>query len=114
MRLAATSNLCAILIWLFADGQSPDTLTASMKTGAQFQFMHAMATFACATFMNIGAEPARFAPPFFLAGSLIFAGSCYGRTLGLPEALQIAAYIGGAGVLVGWAILIWTAGRIDC
>ena len=37
--------------------------------------LHGMATFACATFMNVGARGARHAPALFLSGSAAAAAS---------------------------------------
>ncbi|TGX49082.1 hypothetical protein E5A73_19745 [Sphingomonas gei] len=75
MRLAAFSVLGAAMVLLTAP-----TGALALRQAAQIQFMHAMGTFACATFMNIGAHRARHAPLFFLAGSAYIAGRSISRS----------------------------------
>jgi uncharacterized membrane protein YgdD (TMEM256/DUF423 family) len=114
MRLAALSGFCAIAVGAFAAHGVKDARAAEwLRLGAHYEFMHAMATFACATFMNIGARRARFAPAFFLSGSLVFSGSLYAMALGAPRILGAITPIGGALFLIGWAVLAWSAGTID-
>jgi uncharacterized membrane protein YgdD (TMEM256/DUF423 family) len=114
MRLAALSGLCAVAIGAFAAHGVKDAKAAEwLKLGAQYQFMHAMATVACATFMNIGAARARSAPAFFLAGTAVFSGSLYAMALGAPRILGAITPIGGSLFLIGWAVLAWSAGTID-
>jgi len=75
--------------------------------------MPTMATFACATFMNIGARRARLAPPFFLGGVVLFSGSLYAMALGAPRWLGMVTPVGGLMFLAGWAILVVAARGID-
>lgn len=114
MTLAAIGGFVAIAVGAFAahgiaDPQAKDWL----KTGAQYGFMHTMATFACATFMNIGARQARFAPAFFLSGVVFFSGSLYAMALGAPRWLGAVTPVGGVLFLIGWAILAWSARNVD-
>lgn len=113
MRLAALSVGLSIAIWLYANFRARDGLAESLRLGAQIEFMHGMATFACATFMNIGAHRARLAPAFFLAGALLFCGSVYAVALGAPAGLALIEPLGIAALLAGWLILAWSAGTID-
>lgn len=114
MRMAAVSGLMAVAVGAFAAHGIDDPKAAEwLRTGAQYQFMHAMATFACATFMNIGALRARLAPAFFLAGAVIFSGSLYAMAMGAPRFLGAVTPIGGVLFLIGWGILAWSAGTID-
>jgi uncharacterized membrane protein YgdD (TMEM256/DUF423 family) len=114
MRLAAISGFLAIAVGAFAAHGIKDPKAAEwLKLGAQYEFMHAMATFACATFMNIGARRARFAPAFFLSGSVVFSGSLYAMALGAPRILGAITPIGGILFLIGWAVLAWSAETID-
>ncbi len=114
MRLAALSGALSVLIWLFANlaPLSPDR-AASLRLGAQVQFMHGMATFACATFMNIGAYGARFAPAFFLGGILLFSVPLYAVASGAPGVIEIVEPAGIAALVAGWLILAWSARDID-
>ena len=114
MTLAAVSGFIAVAMGAFAaHGMSDPVARDWLKTGASYQFMHAMTTFACATFMNIGAKRARFAPAFFLGGSVLFSGSLYAMALGAPRWLGAVTPLGGLSFLAGWAILAWAARGVD-
>lgn len=114
MTLAAISGFAAVAIGAFAaHGVSDPVAKDWLKTGATYEFMHTMATFACATFMNIGARRARFAPAFFLGGTVLFSGSLYALALGGPRLLVFATPLGGLCFLAGWAILAWAARDVD-
>ena len=80
MMLAALGGFVSIAVGAFAaHGVADPAHKEWLKTGAQYGFMHTMATFACATFMQIGARRARFAPAFFLPGvvAMTYAGWVY-------------------------------------
>lgn len=114
MTLAAIGGFISVAVGAFAahgiaDPQAKDWL----KTGAQYGFMHTMATFACATFMNIGARGARRAPAFFLSGVVFFSGSLYAMALGAPRWLGAITPIGGVLFLIGWGTLAWAARDVD-
>ena len=114
MMLAALSGFIAVAVGAFAahgikDSQARDWL----KTGAQYEFMHTMATFAAAAFMQMGGLRARFAPAFFLPGTVLFSGSLYAMALGAPHWLGMITPVGGVLFLVGWLILAWAARDID-
>ena len=114
MTLAAASGFIAVAVGAFAaHGVSDPAAKDWLKTGATYEFMHTMATFACATFMNIGAKRARFAPTFFLGGTVLFSGSLYAMALGAPRWLGMVTPLGGLCFLTGWAILAWAARGVD-
>jgi uncharacterized membrane protein YgdD (TMEM256/DUF423 family) len=114
MTLAAVSGFLAVAIGAFAaHGVSDPAAKDWLKTGATYEFMHAMTTFACATFMNIGAKRARYAPAFFLGGTVLFSGSLYAMALGAPRWLGMVTPLGGLCFLTGWAILAWAARGVD-
>lgn len=114
MTLAAASGFMAVAMGAFAaHGIADPQAREWMKTGASYQFMHAMATFACATFMNIGARRARHCPAFFLAGAVLFSGSLYAMALGGPRGLGMITPLGGLCFLIGWAVLVWAARGVD-
>jgi uncharacterized membrane protein YgdD (TMEM256/DUF423 family) len=83
-----------------------------VRIGAQIQFMHAMASVACATFMNIGATRARFAPAFLLSGSLVFAVAHYSAAIGYDVG-HIPVILGGLLMLCGWAVIVEAGADID-
>nr|WP_304172148.1 DUF423 domain-containing protein [Phenylobacterium aquaticum] len=114
MMLAALSGLLSVAIGAFAAHGMHDPKAAELlRTGASYQFMHSMATFACATFMQIGAKRARFAPKFFLSGVVIFSGSLYAMAFGAPRWFGAITPIGGLLFLAGWATLVWAAAGVD-
>lgn len=109
MTLAALAGFVSVAVGLCAPSLPlDDAARALARTGAQFGFMHTMATFACATLINIGGRRARLAPLPFLSGVALYSGSHYAAALGAPAALAVLAPIGGALFLAGWAILVWT------
>ena len=112
MRLASLTGLTAVLIWTYAFVAVLDpALAANLRLGATVQFMHSMATFSCATFMNIGARDARHAPAAFLPGILLFSGACYVAGKAAPSVMLSGA--GMALLAIGWLILAWSARTID-
>ena len=114
MGLAATGGFIAVAVGAFAAHGVDDPRAAELlKTGAAYGFMHTMATFACATIMNIGGRRARLAPAFFLSGVVLFSGSLYAMALGAPTWLGAITPIGGLLFLAGWAILVWSSATID-
>src|SRR3546814_17205853 len=77
MRCAAVSGCLAMIIWIWGNLSGNDLETRYFRLAAQIQFIHSMTCFGCATFMNLGARKARFAPGSFLTGSFLLCGSLY-------------------------------------
>jgi uncharacterized membrane protein YgdD (TMEM256/DUF423 family) len=114
LALAALNAFVAIAMGAFAAHGISDPKAAEwLRTGAQYAFWHTMATFASAAFMGMGAPRARFAPAFFLTGSVIFAGSLYAMAFGAPRWLGAVTPIGGVLFLCGWAWLALSARDLD-
>jgi uncharacterized membrane protein YgdD (TMEM256/DUF423 family) len=114
MMLAAVSGLASVTVGAFAAHAMADpTAKAWLTTGAHYQLMHALACMACATLMQVGARRARFAPAFFLAGTVLFSGSLYAMALGAPRALGAVTPVGGLLFMVGWGVMIWSARDVD-
>lgn len=114
MRLAAVGGFTAVAVGAFAAHAVPDPHAAELlKTGATYAFMHSMATLACATFMQVGARRARFAPAFFLPGIVLFSGSIFALAAGAPRAVGMITPIGGLLFLAGWGVLFWAAAGVD-
>jgi uncharacterized membrane protein YgdD (TMEM256/DUF423 family) len=115
MTLAAAGGFIAVAAGAFAAHGMEGNPRAQelLKTGAMYGFMHTMATFACATFMQVGARRARFAPAFFLSGVVLFSGSLYALAFGAPRWVGIVTPFGGLSFLAGWAVLIWAARGVD-
>ena len=114
MTLAAVGGFIAVAVGAFAaHGVSDPAAREWLRTGAMYGFMHTMATFACATFMQVGARRARFAPAFFLGGTVLFSGSLYALALGAPRWVGAITPLGGASFLIGWGLLICAARGVD-
>ena len=114
MTLAAISGMVSVAVGAFAAHGIRDVHTKELfQTAAHYQFMHAMATLACATFMQVGASRARFAPALFLSGVVFFSGSLYALALGAPRWVGAITPIGGVLFLAGWAVLAWAARGVD-
>ena len=114
MRLGALNGLVAFSFLLLSDqslflpGHS-----GLMRQAAQVQFMHGMATLACATFMNAGAVGARLAPGFFLSGVGLYCLPVYAEAIGLLGPAFAIKQIGLVAFVLGWLILAWSTWDID-
>ncbi len=114
MGLAAAGGFFGVAWGAFAAHAMTDPAAKELlKTASSYDFMHAMATFACAGFMGLGARRARLAPAFFLAGIALFSGSLVALALGAPKWVGAITPFGGVSFLIGWAVLIWAAFEID-
>lgn len=114
MTLAAASAMCAAgvaaaAVLLLPAGRAADLL----KAGAALQFMHSMATLACATVVQIGGVRARHAPAFFLSGIVLLCGSLYAMAAGATHAVWPAAALGALAAGAGWIILIVGTRGVD-
>jgi len=114
MTLAAVGGFLSVAVGAFAaHGVNDPKAQELLRTGAMYGFVHTIATFACATFMQVGARRARFAPAFFLSGVLLFSGSLYALAAGAPRIVGVVTPFGGLSFLIGWAILAWAARGVD-
>jgi uncharacterized membrane protein YgdD (TMEM256/DUF423 family) len=108
--LAALSGLMAVAAGAFgAHGVSDPQAKAWLQTGAQYQMIHALAVFACLVLWRLGAGSAQLAAWLFLCGGFIFASTLYLMALGGPRVLGAITPIGGALMILGWAVLAWAA-----
>lgn len=115
MRLGALNGFIAfgIFILLSENSAIPLMSAAALRHGAQIQFMHGMATLACATFMNIGAVGARRAPAFFLLGILLYCIPQYGEMIASFEWIAALKPVGVGSFAIGWLIMASSAKDID-
>jgi uncharacterized membrane protein YgdD (TMEM256/DUF423 family) len=114
LTLAALSGLFSVAFGALAAHSLTDPQAKDwMRTGATYQMVHALACFACAAAMPLGAVQARLAPAFFLAGSVVFCGSLYAMALGAPRTLGAVTPAGGVLLLIGWGVLTWAMRDVD-
>ena len=103
--LAALSGALAVGAGAFgahgASGQAADWL----RTGGQYQLVHAVAALVALRMNAPGAAAA------FVVGGLVFGGSLYLMALGLPRWLGAVTPIGGLLLIGGWLWLAWSAWR---
>jgi uncharacterized membrane protein YgdD (TMEM256/DUF423 family) len=103
---AALLGLACVAFGAFAaHGVADPKAQGWLRTGAEYGLVHVLATFA-AVWLK-----ARFAPPAFLAGVVLFAGSLWAMALGAPTILGAVTPLGGLAFMLGWALLAWTAAR---
>lgn len=98
---AALSGAMAVAAGAFgahgASGQAAEWL----KTGGQYQLVHAVAALVALRLELRG-------PGWlFVAGGLVFAGTLYLMALGLPKWLGAVTPIGGVLMIAGWLWLAW-------
>lgn len=104
--VGALSGFAAVAIGAFGAHAIQDPHAQDLiETGFRYHALHTMACFASLSFRNWGAPVARFAPPFFVAGIVLFAGSLYALALGAPRFVAYATPIGGLAFLCGWSVL---------
>ena len=108
LALAALNGFLAVAAGAFgahavADPQAKEWL----RTGAQYQAIHAVAALACFGLLRLAVGPAGWAGWLFGFGGLIFAGSLYLMAMTGVKILGAVTPIGGVLLLAGWAVLLW-------
>jgi uncharacterized membrane protein YgdD (TMEM256/DUF423 family) len=110
MTLAALSGLMGVAAGAFgAHGVADPQAKAWLQTGAQYQLIHAVAALGCFALWRIGAGSAQLAAWLFIVGGFVFAITLYLMALGGPRKLGAITPIGGVLMILGWAVLAWTA-----
>ncbi|MBV9512237.1 MAG: DUF423 domain-containing protein [Caulobacteraceae bacterium] len=106
LALAALSGFVGVAAGAFgAHGVGDPQVKLLLKTGAEYQMIHALAVFACLAAQRAGARTAGIAAWLFLAGGLLFAGSLYVLALGRQGWAGPITPLGGLMLLAGWAVL---------
>lgn len=104
--LAAVSGFIGVAAGAFgAHGASTPLAKELLRTGSEYELIHALAVFACFAAWRAGATRAGLAAWMFLAGSALFSGSLYVLALTGQHWLGVVTPIGGLLFLAGWAIL---------
>lgn len=112
MRLATVNALASVVALILSSYLKEDT-SSLVRLGAQVQFMHSMASIACATFMNVGAHDARHAPAFLLGGSALFAFLQFIAAAGFWEEANWLTAIATVIMASGWLIMFVSGRNID-
>jgi len=98
--LAALSGAVAVAAGAFGAHAAHGLPGELLKTGAQYQIVHAIAA------LVVLAHPSgRAAGWCFVAGGALFAGSLYALALGAPGLVGIVTPFGGLALIVGWVML---------
>jgi len=114
MTFAAVMGLVCVALGAFAaHGLRNPVAQGWMRTGATYGLIHAVASLACVALARAGARGARHAPPLFLSGAAIFAGSLAAMALGGPRWLGAVTPVGGLLFLAGWGVLVWATRQLD-
>lgn len=121
LLLAALLGLSGVALGAFGAhalaASVPEASLGTWRTAVQYQLVHALALLALAL-APVAADGA-LAPGFrragfcFFIGVLLFSGSLYGLVLGGPRWLGPITPLGGLAMMLGWAMLGWTALRRD-
>jgi uncharacterized membrane protein YgdD (TMEM256/DUF423 family) len=105
--VAAVSGFLAVAIGAFgAHGLTDAQAKAWVETGSKYHLVHTMAIIAAWTVESWGGRAARHAPPFFIAGVMLFSGSLYGLAIGAPRWFGAIAPLGGLAFLAGWIMML--------
>ncbi len=105
LLIAALSGAMAVAAGAFGAHGAQGDAAEWLKTGAQYQLVHAVAALIA---LQLGAKGPGW---MFVAGGLLFAGTLYLMALGLPRWLGAITPIGGLLLIGGWLWLAWTALR---
>ena len=95
--LAALSGAVAVAAGAYGAHGAAGQAAEWLKTGAQYQLIHAVAAFAVA-----GRPMGRQAGWGFVVGGAIFAGTLYLMALGAPRWLGAVTPVGGLLLIMGW------------
>jgi uncharacterized membrane protein YgdD (TMEM256/DUF423 family) len=111
IRLAAASGLLSVAAGAFAAHAVAGTVAKELlRTGAQYEAIHALATLAAVSLAGDRAR-AGLAPLLFLGGTALFSGSLYALALGAPRWIGAITPLGGLAFMAGWASLAFVAGE---
>lgn len=100
--LAALSGAVAVAAGAFGAHGAEGKAIEWLKTGSQYQLVHAVAALIA---LRLDARGPAVA---FVAGGAIFAGTLYLMAVGGPRWLGAITPIGGAGLIAGWLWLAWS------
>jgi len=103
--LAALSGALAVAAGAFAAHGASGQAAEWLKTGGQYQVIHAVAALVA---VRMGE---RISPWLFVAGGALFAGTLYAMAFGGPRWFGAITPIGGVALIAGWICLAVGAWR---
>jgi uncharacterized membrane protein YgdD (TMEM256/DUF423 family) len=103
--LAALSGALAVAAGAFAAHGASGQAAEWLKTGGQYQLIHAVAALVA---LRMGE---RISPWLFVAGGAVFAGTLYAMAFGGPRWFGAITPIGGVALIAGWVCLAVGAWR---
>lgn len=103
--LAALSGALAVAAGAFAAHGASGQAVEWLKTGGQYQLIHAVAALVA---LRMGE---RISPWLFVAGGALFAGTLYAMAFGGPRWFGAITPIGGVALIAGWVCLAVGAWR---
>ena len=108
LALAALNGLMGVAAGAFgAHAVNQAAAKELLRTGAQYQLIHAVAALACYGLLRLAIGPANWAGWLFGVGGLVFAGSLYLLAITGVRALGAITPLGGLALMTGWAALLW-------
>ncbi|WP_420141789.1 DUF423 domain-containing protein [Sphingomonas sp.] len=99
VTLAALSGAVAVGAGAFGAHGVTGKPAEWLRTGAEYQLIHAVAVLVA---LQLGG---RWAAVALLAGSALFAATLYAMALGAPRWLGAITPLGGIGMILGWLLL---------
>ncbi len=110
LMLAALNGLMAVAAGAFgAHAVSDPAVKEWLRTGAQYQLVHAVGGIACYGLLKVMLNQAGIAGWLFGFGGLIFGLSLYVMAITGVKAMGAITPIGGVLMMAGWAVLLWGA-----
>jgi uncharacterized membrane protein YgdD (TMEM256/DUF423 family) len=112
--LAALGGLMSVAAGAFgAHGVHDPQAAALLRTGAQYQSVHAVAALLCFGLVRLPPRLAAWAGGLFAIGGWLFGATLYLLALTGVRWLGAITPIGGLLLMAGWAALAWGAARAN-
>jgi uncharacterized membrane protein YgdD (TMEM256/DUF423 family) len=112
ISLAALSGLLSVVAGAIATHAISDPGARELlRTGANYEAIHALAALAAVALTRNAERPAWIAPALFLGGTVLFSGSLYALALGAPRWTGAITPFGGLSFMAGWAVLVIQGAR---
>jgi uncharacterized membrane protein YgdD (TMEM256/DUF423 family) len=108
LALAALNGLIGVAAGAFGAHAVSDVQAKEwLRTGAQYQLIHAVAGLACYGLLRLALGPANWAGWLFGVGGLVFGASLYLMAMTGVRVLGAVTPIGGLLMIAGWVMLLW-------